>query len=118
MRAYLLSEQTNVRHGNDRAVAIAKTRLLLLIIVIMFCLFTCLFVFSSVSRAKDPVDKQYISVEVCEGDSLWSICKEHYSPYNNNFDEYIAEVKSLNKLSSDEIHAGAYIVVPYYCNDK
>ena len=61
--------------------------------------------------------KYYTSIRVERGDSLWSIAGVHMGPEYEDIQEYIAEVKSLNQLTEDDIHAGQYLLVPYYSND-
>ncbi len=60
--------------------------------------------------------KRYTSLQVEEGDSLWSIAGEHLSEEYRSMDQYILEVKRINHISGDEIHSGAYLVIPYYTN--
>ena len=67
---------------------------------------------------KLPAYKYYTSYEIKEGDSLWVIAEtymddEHYSSVN----DYIKEVKSINGLTNDTIHAGCYLVIPYYSTE-
>ena len=49
------------------------------------------------------------------GDSLWSIAKE-YSDVDSyaSYTDYIDEVKQINHISGDDIHAGEYLTIPYY----
>ncbi len=54
------------------------------------------------------------SVQIEEGDSLWSIAKEHYSEEFYSLTNFIAEIKRMNGLSSDTVYAGSYILVPQY----
>lgn len=54
------------------------------------------------------------SVKIEEGDSLWSIAKEHYTDEFSSLTNYIAEIKRMNGLSSDMLYADSYILVPQY----
>lgn len=58
--------------------------------------------------------KSYTSIEIQSGDSLWSIASEYMTEEYGSVQEYMKEIKSLNGLRSDEIHAGKFLVVPYY----
>lgn len=65
-----------------------------------------------------PSYKYYKSIEISKGDTLWSIANanfdaEHYKDMN----EYVAEVKQLNSLTSDNIVSGSHIIVPYYSSE-
>jgi LysM repeat protein len=63
---------------------------------------------------EEPRIKQVISLEIQKGDTLWSIAKEHITDDYNSIDDYIQEIKASNGLTSDTIHEGAYLIVPYY----
>lgn len=58
--------------------------------------------------------KFYKSIEIVEGDTLWAIAKEYRGDDYNSIYDYIDEVKSINGLTSDQIHAGQYLTVAYY----
>lgn len=62
-------------------------------------------------------NKYYVSIRVESGDTLWSIADEYVEGFNLSKNDYIAEVCQINKISEDEIHAGDYIVVPYYSQE-
>ncbi|MBQ3558290.1 MAG: LysM peptidoglycan-binding domain-containing protein [Agathobacter sp.] len=61
--------------------------------------------------------KYYESIRVESGDTLWTIADEYIDGFNLSKTDYIAEVCQINQISEDEIHAGDYIVVPYYSQD-
>lgn len=54
------------------------------------------------------------SVQIEEGDSLWSLASEYYSEEFISIANYIEEIKRMNNLSSDTLYAGNYILIPYY----
>ena len=58
--------------------------------------------------------KNYKSIMVEKGDTLESIANLYMSIEFKTRDNYIKEVKFINHLDSDNIHAGNYIIVPYY----
>lgn len=66
--------------------------------------------------AKRNVDreKNIISVQIESGDTLWSIAQEYITDEYRNINAYIKEIKDVNNLSSDTIHAGNYLIIPYY----
>lgn len=68
-------------------------------------------VFAQKSPAKE---KLVTSVRIEEGDSLWSIAERHITEEYSDIRTYINEIKRSNGLTSDVIHEGAYIIVPYY----
>ena len=93
----------------------------LLLFVMTICLIvTCPISMNGfLSNAKgDSMDdsyKYYKSITVANNDTLWSIAEkymdeQHYDCIN----DYIEEVKHMNHLSSDVIHYGEYLIIPYY----
>ena len=58
--------------------------------------------------------KYYKSICIEPGDSLWSIACRYADGHYGTIQEYINEVKTINNLTSDTIHAFEYLVVPYF----
>ena len=58
--------------------------------------------------------KYYKSIQVENGDTLWSIAQNNMDEHYSNTSEYVAEVKQMNSLRSDQIFAGNYLIIPYY----
>ena len=76
---------------------------------------------SFLSKAKDanseiPTYKYFTSVMVEPGDSLYSIASVN-ADEEQTIDSYISEVMHINALEDDTIHAGQYIIVPYYSTE-
>ncbi|MGN1154642.1 MAG: LysM peptidoglycan-binding domain-containing protein [Agathobacter sp.] len=71
---------------------------------------------ASHSSAYSEVEKElcYTSVEIEEGDTLWSIAEEYMCSEYDDVNDYIKDIKQINNLHSDTIHAGGYLMVPYY----
>lgn len=88
--------------------------------VILFMLtlfFVVLFAFPQKAAAADHSSVktyQISSVQIEEGDSLWSLASEYYTEEFSSIREYISEIKRMNGLSSDILYAGSYILIPYY----
>lgn len=61
--------------------------------------------------------KYYTSVIVENGETLWEIAKEHSGEEFSSLNDYIAEVKSINRLTTDKIYAGEELIVPYYSTE-
>lgn len=60
--------------------------------------------------------KYYTSILIEEGDSLWSIAEEYRPDDNISVKKYIKDLKKMNNMHSDTIHAGNYLTI-YYYND-
>ena len=59
--------------------------------------------------------KMFTSYEIKPGDTLNSIAQDNISPEYRSVDEYVREVKYINRmLDSDKLVAGDHIVIPYY----
>ena len=62
-------------------------------------------------------NKYYVSIRVESGDTLWTIADDYIDGFNISKEAYISEVCTINEISQNDIHAGDYIVVPYYSQD-
>ena len=58
--------------------------------------------------------KQYASITIEPGDSLWSIASEYIDGHYSCLQDYIDELKFINHLSSDTINAYEHLLIPYY----
>lgn len=71
---------------------------------------------ASHSSAYSDVEKElyYTSIQIESGDTLWTIAEEYMCSEYDDVNDYINDVKQINNLHTDVIHAGAYLLVPYY----
>ena len=80
-------------------------------------LFLSLFIIGSMRmvRADESThyNKSFVSIEIENGETLTSIA-EDYAISAAYYTDYIEEVKSINNLKDDTIHAGCYLMVPVY----
>ena len=94
---------------------IGKLIFLLLFMVALFLM--VLFVLPErTAAAGNSVGGTYTitSVQIEEGDSLWSIAKEYYTEEFSSVSNYILEIKRMNNLSSDVLYAGNYLLIPQF----
>lgn len=68
--------------------------------------------------SEDTLYKYYTSIAVTQGDTLWSIARQYASPEYSSIEEYVLEVQQLNHLTDTCIHAGEYLMIPYYGEAK
>ena len=95
-------------------------------IVVLFCLLIAVVMFSIIflrttnaqAAPAEVTYKYFTSIQVEAGDTLWTIACEYVSDEYSNVNEYIKEVCSINHISKNEIHAGQYLVIPYYASAK
>lgn len=59
------------------------------------------------------VNKKFVSVEVMQGDTLWSIARANKTG-NYTTKALVEEIKTANGLKSDKIIVGKHLIVPYY----
>lgn len=71
---------------------------------------------SSNASDGDMLYKYYTSVEVQPGDTLWTIADKYMQDETDRAD-YIQELKEMNHLQNDSIHAGDYLTVAYYSHE-
>ena len=94
-------------------------------IVVLFCSIIAVVMIATVflrstSAQAAPAEtsyKYYTSIQVASGDTLWAIANEYVSDEYADIHEYISEVCSINHIAEDEIHAGQYLVIPYYASE-
>lgn len=94
-------------------------RALILFVVVLFTVLSLFFVTRAMAADDQPAcEKTVTSVYIQPGDSLWSIAQTYYTQECGDFLDYIEEIKRSNRLKDDTIHAGAYIIVPYYTTGR
>jgi cell division protein YceG involved in septum cleavage len=87
------------------------------ILLFMLILASIIFITKTVTAERTSArEKLVTSVQIKKGDSLWSIANTYITEEYRNINEYIEEIKTSNGLSTDTIHAGNYIIVPYYAD--
>jgi len=94
---------------------LGKVAFLLLFMVALFLV--VLFVLPERSAAADnTAGRTYTitSVQIEEGDSLWSLASEYYTEEFSSIANYITEIKRMNGLSSDMLYAGSYLLIPQF----
>lgn len=90
--------------------------LIIVVSVLAICIVLKFYFFPPAQQEAKEGDgyKSYTRIEIRPGDSLWSIASEHMSEEYESVQDYVREIKSLNGLGSDEIHAGRFLLIPYY----
>ncbi len=84
------------------------------IICVLTAILSLILVFNVTTSAHNTYDTEtvYTNHYINDGDTLWDIANENYTPEYGSFKEYLNEIRSLNHLTSDVIHAGEYLVIP------
>lgn len=65
---------------------------------------------------EEPVSyKYYKSIEIKDGDTLWSIAKEYMTSDYESIEDYIDELKELNQLGNNHtLISGKHLNIVYY----
>ena len=103
--------------SREREAVIGEQKFLCAALCIAVIIVISLFLLGSVrtqAASAEVTHKYYTSIQIDSGDTLWSIAEDYITDDYRDMNEYIEEVCSINKICGDEIHAGAYITVPYY----
>lgn len=86
-------------------------------IVLLLLILSVSFITQTVKAERSGNRSKLItSVEVKQGDTLWSIASTFISDEYDSIHEYIDEIMNSNGMASEEIHAGNFIIVPYYAD--
>lgn len=87
---------------------------IVILICILLAVLALIMLFNVTSSAKNTYhyDTYYSNVYIDNGDTLWNIAKNNYSVEYGDFNNYIEEIRTLNHLTNDNIHAGGYLVIP------
>ncbi|MBO5352030.1 MAG: LysM peptidoglycan-binding domain-containing protein [Lachnospiraceae bacterium] len=97
---------------------LGKLAFLILFMAVLFLFVLYVMPERSAAAGNDSVRTyQIISVEIEEGDSLWSIATEYYSDEFLSVRSFITEIKRMNSLSSDTLYAGSYLLIPQYVTE-
>lgn len=114
-----MNRTTNTIMGSNEYYQMNKKRLWMIGAALLFIvlLFSVFFITKTVTAQRNVDRTKLVTcIEVKKGDTLWSIASEFSSDEYNDMNEYIEEIKDSNRMISDEIHAGNYIIVPYYAD--
>ena len=113
-------QEIRYRVKRRRTRALAKRRMVILLTTILLITVGTIVFGSCFSLAQDSEAsmnqeyKYYTSIQIQEGDSLWSIAEEYMSEHYESTKAYVEELVVLNDLSSETIHAGQHLMVAYY----
>ena len=67
----------------------------------------------SLVQAEDEYELTYRSIQICYGDSLWSIAEENKPPHLS-ISAYMDQIRSVNHLSGASLISGEYLILPIY----
>lgn len=108
----------NLKKVNKKVIEKVNKEVLIACLVCLatLCMITIFIVTDkTVASASTMKAEKYVkSIQIEAGDTLWGIAKENITKEYNSIEEYIEEIMNSNGLTSDLIHEGQYLIVPYY----
>lgn len=109
-RIYQLKMSIMSRICGNRAIAVAAAALILCTLFMGINLLHS----QAEEQKSSPYNKYYTSIQIQEGDSLWSIAERYRIHSGRTVLEYIQDLREMNSLSEDTIHTGNYLTIYYY----
>ena len=107
------SKHTAVRIRNAQKLGIFLTGL----VMTLFVLSITVFFSKEPVEASDGIEhvKDYICIEVEEGDSLWSLAEEYKTEEFTSLESFVAEMEEINGMNKDTVlKPGNKLMVPCY----
>ncbi|GKU82750.1 LysM peptidoglycan-binding domain-containing protein [Niallia sp. NCCP-28] len=85
------------------------------IILFIFSILTCatIVLYNNANH-----DKQYVTIKVEQGDSLWSISEKYNGKYSMSKKQFIKWVETKNRLAANQLTAGKEIIIPIKAEDE
>lgn len=103
-----------VEGGNMKAkklVIKSKVRFTIFLVVVMLLSVTMLNAIIGFNDVAGSSEKEYISVEVCSGDTLWNIANTYMSEtYDTR--EAVYEICTINDINAADLHEGMILKIP------
>ena len=106
----------------SRSQIVRERKLLLFVSAgLLVSILVCSIVFGSIraqAASSDMTYKYYTSVAIEPGDSIWKIASEYKTEECGDMEDYVKEICKLNHIgSTDDIHSGQYLTIPYYSEE-
>lgn len=97
-----------------------KHFLIVLLMVLAFCSGFFGHTLLNARAAEDLVENEryYTSIQLKQGDSLWSIAERYMEGSGYSAAEYVEELKRMNGLKEEQIHSGEYLTVVYFTEPR
>lgn len=106
-------KQKRVKEVRRNILFLILSVFMIAVITVMFCSFST----QASEQAHQVSYKYFQSIEIQKGDTLWSIAAHYADEHYADLTEYVAEVKTLNGLSTEKIQTGNYLMIPYYATE-
>lgn len=91
--------------------------MLCICVMVLSCFFGKTLVMAGVEESTANYERYYTDIEVCKGDTLWSIAKTYNKNSGMEIREYISVLKQMNQMVSDDIQAGNSLTIVYFSDE-
>ena len=109
-------EQKRERERQRRRLQVYRRKAVMLAVFFLLCINAGSLMTNAFADEgkQEEIMPRWTSVRIQAGDRLWSIADRYAKKSPMTTEEYVEELKRMNGLSSDTIHAGNYLAVVYY----
>ncbi len=117
-----MRDQIRMQRKLDRKKEVRK-QIMTLVMTFIIIVFLALTFGGIFSKANTPSEqsklsyKYFKSVVTEYGESLDSISSEFRAAGYDSKDAYLNEIMKINAITTDVIHSGEYLILPYYSNE-
>ncbi len=101
----------------ERRMRKIRTMTLLILVIAVTAIITLRFSADRTDAVSVPTYKYYTTVEVNQGESLWSVAEDHMTEGYDDIYELMGEIYDINHLKSETLDVGQKIIVPYYSTE-
>ena len=93
----------------------SRCKKLFVLFICITCI-CCFFGFIKASANTNSSERTLVakSIKIHAHDTLWTIAEKYYSDEYGSITEMVEAIKETNGMTSNYIHTGNYLVVPYY----
>lgn len=106
------------RREQERKRKIHFLTILAIVFIVVLTIFSSTMILADTKSDSAENYKYFKSIEIEEGDTLWSIASEYISyDYYSSVNDYIYEIKKMNGISGNTIQSGQYLIVAYYSDE-
>ena len=85
-----------------------------LIMMLLVFWIACRPVVSAAKTGRADCVRSYESIEIQPNDSLWTIAERHAASFDMSVQDYVKELRKINRLTSDRIISGGHLIVVHW----
>ncbi len=105
--------------ARQRAAKMKRVRLLSFVFTFLFLTISVVCANSIIAKAGEgnekSYQKQYMTIKIEKGDTVWSIAEEHITPGFDTITDLIEEISFINSLDDNySVQSGKFLMIPYY----